>query len=68
MFKKSVDSILAAFSKTIADLEAVEKSSSQEADQKAEQASQLMAESNAALDEAARASAVAAKLRGIISA
>lgn len=68
MFKKSVDTILSAFSKTITELESVEKSSRAEAESKSGQAATLITESKAADAEAARASAIAAKLRGIISA
>lgn len=68
MFKKSVDTILAAFSKTIADLEAVEKSSRAESAAKSEQAATLITESKAAEAEANRANTIAANLRGIIDA
>lgn len=65
--KKTVNSILAAFTKTIEDLESVEQSSKQEATNKAEQAAQLTKEAGAATDEAKRARSVADNLRSIIN-
>lgn len=65
--KKTVSGILAAFSKTIKELEGVEQSRRLEASRKSEVAAHLVAESNAATAEADRARSVADKLKGIIA-
>lgn len=64
--KLTVDGIMSAFSKTISDLGAVEKSSLDLAEQKETDAEILRAEAYQARTEATRASEIASNLRGIL--
>lgn len=66
--KKTVSSIMSAFTKTIAELEAVEQASKQEAKDKGNQAAALLQESKEAEKEASRARSVAEKLKTLIEA
>lgn len=66
--KKTVSSIMAAFTKTISELEAVEEASKQEARDKGNQAAALLLESKEAEREAERARTVADNLKSIIEA
>lgn len=64
--KKTVSSILAAFTKTIEDLEGVKQSNMDAATEKRVQADQLKDEAEAHITEARQAKAVADNLRRII--
>lgn len=63
---KTVDSIVAAFTKTVSDLEAVEQSSRNDAAERREQAAELVADAQRAEVEAERARNIAANLKTLL--
>lgn len=64
---KTVDSIVAAFTKTISELEAVEQANQQQETAKREQAASLNAEANGHAKEAGRARKIATNLKGLLA-
>lgn len=65
---KTVDGIMSAFSKTIAELDAVHDAQTEAAEQKREEAARLLAVASCDMSEAGRAASIANKLRGIVEA
>lgn len=65
---KTVDGIIAAFAKTVSELESVEQASRQDATQKRAQAAVLVTDAQHAEGEAARASKIAGNLKTLLDA
>jgi hypothetical protein len=65
--KKTVDSVLASFRKTIAELQAIEKASQMEADRLGSAIANAKFDRDTAIEEANRAAIVAGKIESLIS-
>lgn len=61
----NVDAVMDTFHKTIADLESISVAENAKADEKTAQAAALVAEANASVAEAMRASSIADKMKAI---